>query len=40
MFKVGDVIPCVITDIDKDKRRVAISHRLSQDNPFEIFEKN
>ncbi len=38
MFKVGDEISCVITEIDKDKRRVAISHKLSQDNPFEIFE--
>ena len=28
-----------ITEIDKDKRRVAISHRLTQDNPFETFEK-
>ena len=26
MFKVGDVIPCIITEIDKEKRRVAISH--------------
>ena len=25
--------------IDKDKRRVAISHRLTQENPFETFEK-
>ncbi|WP_440923053.1 S1 RNA-binding domain-containing protein [Candidatus Pelagibacter sp.] len=39
MFKVGDEIDCVITEIDKDKRRVAISHRLAKDNPFEIFEK-
>ena len=39
MFKVGDEIDCVITEIDKDKRRVAISHRLTQENPFEIFEK-
>jgi len=38
MFKVGDEIDCIITEIDKDKRRVAISHRLTQDNPFEIFE--
>jgi small subunit ribosomal protein S1 len=38
MFKVGDEIDCVITEIDKDKRRVAISHRLTQDNPFETFE--
>ena len=39
MFKVGDEINCVITEIDKDKRRVAISHRLTQENPFEMFEK-
>ena len=39
MFKIGDEIECVITEIDKDKRRVAISHRLTQENPFEIFEK-
>ncbi len=39
MFKLGDEIDCVITEIDKDKRRVAISHRLVQENPFEIFEK-
>ena len=30
----------MITEIDKDKRRVAISHRLTKENPFEIFEKN
>ena len=40
LFKVGDEITCVITEIDKDKRRVAISHRLTQQNPFESFEKN
>ena len=39
MFKVGDEIDCVITEIDKEKRRVAISHRLTQKNPFEILEK-
>ena len=39
MFKIGDEINCVITEIDKEKRRVAISHRLAQENPFEIFEK-
>ena len=38
MFKIGDEIDCVITEIDKDKRRVAISHRLTQENPFETFE--
>ena len=39
MFKVGDEIDCVITEIDKEKRRVAISHRLTIENPFEAFEK-
>ena len=39
MFKVNDEIDCVITEIDKDKRRVAISHRLAMRNPFEDFEK-
>ena len=39
MFKVGDEIDCIITEIDKDKRRVAISHKLTQENPFNVFEK-
>ena len=39
MFRVGDVIECVITEIDKEKRRVAISHKLAKENPFEIFEQ-
>ncbi len=39
LFKIGDEIDCVITEIDKDKRRVAISHRLTKENPYETFEK-
>ena len=39
MFNVGQIIQCQITEIDKDKRRVAISHRLTKENPFEVFEK-
>ena len=39
MFKVGDEIDCVITEIDKEKRRVAISHRLTKENPYEVFDK-
>ena len=35
MFKKGDVIDCVITEIDKEKRRVSISHRLTKENPYE-----
>ena len=39
-FKVGDKINCVITEIDKDKRRIAISYRLTKENPFDKIEKN
>ncbi len=39
MFKIGDEIECVITEIDKEKRRVAISHRLTKENPYEVMEK-
>ena len=39
-FNVGDQIDCVITEIDKDKRRVAISHRLTQENPYSKLEKD
>ena len=39
MFKIGDEINCVITEIDKEKRRVSISHRLTQENPMNVFEK-
>tara|TARA_B100000674_G_scaffold236087_1_gene193980 strand:- start:5497 stop:7224 length:1728 start_codon:yes stop_codon:yes gene_type:complete len=37
--KVNDEIECVITDIDKDKKRIAISHKLAKENPYESFEK-
>ena len=40
LFKVGDQIDCVITEIDKDKRRVSISHRLTTENPYNLLEKN
>tara|TARA_A100001011_G_scaffold163243_1_gene171769 strand:- start:1381 stop:3123 length:1743 start_codon:yes stop_codon:yes gene_type:complete len=38
IFNVGDQIQCVITEIDKDKRRVAISHRLTLENPYSKLE--
>ncbi len=38
LFRVGDQIDCVITEIDKDKRRVAISHRLTTENPYTTLE--
>ena len=39
MFKVNDQIEIVITEIDKEKRRVAVSHRLTQENPYQLLEK-
>ena len=38
-FKINDEVDCVITDIDKEKKRVAISHKLAKENPYESFEK-
>ena len=38
LFKIGDIIDCVITEIDKEKRRVAISHRLTKENPYKSLE--
>jgi small subunit ribosomal protein S1 len=39
LFSINDEINCVITEIEKEKRRIAISHRLTTDNPYESFEK-
>ena len=40
-FKLGDKIMCVITEIDKEKRRIAISHKLTLENPIKVLtEKN
>ena len=40
LFKIGDQIDCVITEIDKEKRRVAISHKLTIENPYKTLEDN
>ena len=39
MFKIGDEIDCIITEIDKEKRRIAVSHKLTLDNPYKVFEE-
>ena len=39
MFKVNDEISCVITKIDKDKKRVEISHKQTKVSPYVEFEK-
>ena len=36
-FKVGSTIPVIITEIDNEKRRIAVSHKLTLDNPFKVL---
>ena len=38
-MKVNQEIECVITEIDKEKKRIAISYKLAKENPYETFEK-
>ena len=38
-FKIGDKVSCVITEIDKEKRRIAISHKLTIDNPYKVLNE-
>ena len=40
LFKLGDQIDCVITEIDKENRRVSISHILTIVNPYKTLEDN
>ena len=35
MFKVGDEVKCIITEIDKEKRRILISHKQTLKNPYD-----
>jgi len=38
-LKVNQLIDCVITEINLEKKRIAISHKLLTENPYESFEK-
>ena len=40
LFKVGDEFFCLITEVNKEKRRVAISYRLTTENPYTTLENN
>ena len=37
MFKIGDVVKCRLLEIDKEKRRIAVSHKLTLENPYQAF---
>ena len=39
MFKLHQEIDVMIQEIDKEKRRVAVSYRLTQENPYVSFSK-
>ena len=34
IFKKGDLIPVVVTEIDKKRRRISLSHKLAFENPW------
>ena len=38
-FKINDQIDCIITEIDKEKKRISISHKLTKENPYETLDK-
>ncbi len=39
LFSVGQEVDVVIKEIDKDQRRISLSYKLTQENPYEVFEK-
>ena len=39
-FTVGQEISVCIKEIDKDTKRIAISYKMTQENPYEVFSKN
>ena len=39
MFKLNQEIDVMIQEIDREKRRVAVSYRLTKENPYETFVK-
>ena len=39
MFKLHEMIDVLIQEIDESKRRVAVSYKLTQENPYEKISK-
>ena len=39
MFSVGQEISVVIKEIDKEQKRIAVSYKMTQENPYETFDK-
>ena len=39
LFSVGQEVDLAIKEIQKDQRRISLSYKMTQENPFEVFEK-
>ena len=39
-FKINDEVDFLITNIDKNSRKISLSYKLTKPNPFETLEKN
>ncbi len=40
VVNVGDIVDVYIRDLDKEKKRISLGYRRSEDNPWEIFKSN
>ena len=40
VVKVGDVIEVYVKDIDKEKKKISLGYKKTEDNPWEIFKNN
>lgn len=40
VVNVGDVVEVYVKDVDKEKRRISLGYKKSEDNPWEIFKNN
>ena len=39
LFKIGQEVSVVLKEIDKEQKRIAISYKMTQENPYEVFSK-
>lgn len=40
LFKVGQEVSVVLKEVNKSEQRVAVSYKMTTENPYETFEKN
>ncbi len=39
LFKIGQEVSVFLKEIDKEQKRIAISYKMTQENPYEVFSK-